>query len=160
MILLVTFAYGSLKGAPWVPTRSLDVDRFLKLSDLKEGEKMYDLGSGDGRLVCAVAEKGGNAVGYEVSLFPFIISKIRQIFNGRWKKSSIQYRDFWNADLSDADVIYFFLMPKIYSKLKSKLEKELKKGARVVAYVWPIEGWEPVGVDKMEGCSNLYLYKV
>ena len=80
LILLITFIYGALSGAPWVPTRGVDISRFLKLSDLKPEEKFYDLGSGDGRLVCSVAKVGGVSQGYEVSLFPYIVSKIRRLF--------------------------------------------------------------------------------
>jgi SAM-dependent methyltransferase len=160
ILLLATFAYGAVRGAPWLPTRFVDVERFLNLCELKPEQKVYDLGSGDGRLVCAVAKNGGNAVGYEVSLFPYLISKIRYLFCKNKAKTIIKFKDFWNADISDADVVYFFQIPRIYSKLKNKLEKELKKGVKVVAYVWPVEGWEPVKIDKKTGYPNLYLYEM
>jgi hypothetical protein len=51
-------------------------------------------------------------------------------------------------------------MPKIYPKLKEKLEKELKEGTKVITYVWPMKDWEPIKIDKNEGCPNLYLYQI
>ncbi len=159
LLLLITFVYAGIRAAPWVPTRGADVKRVLKLIDLKSVKKMYELGCGDGRIVCAFSEKGVNSTGFEISLFPYIIAKIRRLFIKNKKNCKILYRDFWGRDLSDADAIYFFLMPKPYSRLKSKLEKELKKGTKVLAYVWPIEGWEPLKVDKKKGFPNLYLYR-
>ena len=135
---------------------SRDLKRFLELADLKEGQKVYDLGCGDGKLVFTAASQGAKAVGYEISLLPFIIAKVRQLFNKN--KVSIKFKDFWSADLSDANVIFFFLIPRIYPKLKNKLEKELKPGTKVVAYVWPMKGWEPVKIDKRDKGPAMYLY--
>ena len=160
MILLVTFAYGGIRGAPWVPTWKSDVDRFLKLANIKPGDKVYELGCGDGRITCAAAKAGANAVGYEVSLFPFSIALIRKFLSPHKKRTKLRYQDFWFKNLSDADVVYFFLMEKVYDKLKAKLEKELKPGTKVIAYVWPIPGWEPDVVDTMKDKPNLYVYTV
>ena len=62
------------------------------------------------------------------------------------------------VDLSDADVVYFFLIPRVYPELKQKLEKELKPGTKVIAYVWPIEGWQASKIDRVAGQPNMYLY--
>lgn len=158
--ILLTFAYAGLRGAPWVPTRKKDVKRFLKLADIRPGQKMYDLGCGDGRLICAAAKAGATAQGFELALLPFIFANIRRLFQKDRNKIKISYRDVWYSDLSDADIVYFFLMPKVYPKLKEKFEKELKKGAKVIAYVWPIEGWEPFIKDEVKGYPNLFLYKI
>ena len=61
--------------------------------------------------------------------------------------------------MSEADVVYFFLMPDKMERLRTKFEKELKSGAKVVSYVWPIPGWETENVDKKEGFPDLFLYK-
>lgn len=161
LVLLLTFVYGALRGAPWFPTMAFDVVRVLKLAKLKKGQKMYDFGCGDGRLVCAFAKEGVYAHGFEISLFPFILALFRKMFLKRnFKFAKFHYSDFWNKDFSDADLVYFFLMPKVYSKLKNKFEKELKKGTLVMAYVWPIEGWTPLRVDDVAGRNKIYLYKI
>lgn len=159
-VLLLTSVYAGWRGAPWVPTRKKDVERFLKLAEIKSGQKMYDLGCGDGRLLCAAAKAGANAQGYELSLFPFILAHIRRLFRKERSRIKISYRDVWNTNLSDADVVYFFLMPKVYPKLKEKFERELKKGAKVIAYVWPIQEWTPLKVDTSDHRSNIYLYQL
>src|SRR3989344_7245952 len=93
LIFLISFAYGGLRGAPWVPTWSKDIQRFVKLADIKPGQRFYDLGCGDGRLVCAAAKAGAKSVGFEVALLPYILAKVRAIFTGH--DSKIKYKDFW-----------------------------------------------------------------
>ncbi len=158
--LLATFGYASLSGAPWVPMDKKDEERFLKLADIRPGQKMYDIGCGDGRVVASAASAGANAEGFEISLFPFFLANIRRLFHKDKARMKISYRNIWNVDLSDADIVYFFLMPKVYPKLRAKLEKELKKGTKVIAYVWPMKAWEPVSIDVAEGYSKLYLYEM
>lgn len=156
-LFLGTFAYAGLKAAPWFATWSKDIERFLKLAEIKPGQKFYDLGCGDGKLVFAAAGAGAQAVGYEISLLPYLIALSRS-FN--IKNTKIIFKDFWKADLSDADVVYIFLTPKVNPKAKAKLEKELKKDSKVIAYSWPVEGWTPVKSDFVSGQLPMYLYSM
>ncbi len=158
-ILLLSFAYGSLRGAPWVPTKKHDVQRFLNLAEVKENEIFYELGCGDARITCAAGNAGAKATGFDVSLFPFIIAQIRVLFSKNRKNINIKYRDIWFLNFKDADLVYMFLMPETYEKIKPKLEKELKPGARVITYVWPMPGWEAKTIDKIEGYPPMYLYQ-
>lgn len=152
---LGTFAYAGIKAAPWFPTWSRDISRFLKLADVKPGQKFYDLGCGDGKLVFAAAGAGAQAIGFEISLLPYLMA-ISQSFSVPGSK--ILFKDFWKQNLSDADVVYLFLTPKVNPKAKLKLERELKTGTRVVAYAWPIEGWEPAQTDTAPRQPSMYLY--
>ena len=154
-LLFGTFAYAGILAAPWFPTWSRDIERFLKLAEIRPGQKFYDLGCGDGKLVFAAAGAGAKAIGYEISLLPDLIAKSRSFFV---ENTEIKFKNFWKVDLSDADVIYLFLTPKVNPKIKHKLEKELKKRARVIAYTWPIEGWKIVQSDFVTGQSPMYLY--
>ena len=158
-LLLLSSAYANLRGAPWAPTNKKSIERFLRLAKIKSGQKMYDLGCGDGRLVFASARAGAQAKGFELSLFMCLLANIFRLFQKNRKKTKISCQDIWRANLNDADLIYFFLMPKIYPKLKQKFENELKPGTKVVSYVWPITGWEPVKIDVLKGHPNLYLYQ-
>src|SRR3989338_415724 len=154
-LFLGTSAYAGLRAAPWFPTWSRDLDRFFKLADIKPGQKFYDLGCGDGKIVFAAAKTGAQAVGFEISLLPYLIAKTRSFFV---KNAEIEFRDFWNADISNADIVYLFLTPKVNPKAKLRLEKELKKGARVIAYTWPIEDWPIAKEDLRPGQPPMYLY--
>lgn len=155
LIIVASQMYAGFRGAPWVPTKNGDVERFLHLAELKPGAVVYDLGCGDGRIVRAAANVGAQATGFEVSILPYLMALVRLIGS----PARVRFRDFWRVNLSDADVIYFFLMPAIVEKMKVKLERELKPGAKVIAYVWPIDGWEPVLVDTKTGSPKMYVYK-
>ncbi len=157
-LIFATGAYAGFEGAPWVPTSRKNVKRFLKLANVRKGEVVYDLGCGDGRVVFAAAEKGAVARGLEISLFPFIFAWFSRFFKKDKERIKISYKSIWKTDLSDADVIYFFLLPVAYPRMKKKLENELKKGARIVVCAWPIEGWETAVTDKKEGELGMYLY--
>lgn len=148
--------------APWVPCRNRDLKRIFKLADLKYGEIFYDLGCGDGKTVVFAAKNfNAQAIGIEFSLPLFIICKIRQIINYN-QKIKFKWKNLFNEDISKADVIYFFGIPKtIKNKLKEKIKREAKPGMRVISYVFKVEGWEPELIDKpSENDLAIYLYKV
>lgn len=156
--VLLTFMYAGLRGAPWVPTWKQDVIRAIRLAGIQPGQKVYDLGCGDGRIVHAAARVGAEAVGYDISLLPYVLAKIRGLLPAKPGKYRIMFRDFWNIDISDADVVFVFLLPEFHNRLKIKFEQELKPSAKVTALVWPIKGWEPTETDSAENRVNIYLY--
>lgn len=158
-VVLLTAGYAGLKGAPWVPTRKRDVERFLSIADIQPGTVMVDLGCGDGRLVVAAAQVGAIARGYEISIFPYILARLRVHFSVPKVRATILFRDLWKVDLRDVDFVYFFLMPSKIAALKEKFERELKPGARVISYVWPIKGWTPERALIEPGLTNLYIYR-
>ncbi len=158
--LLASLAYAASRGAPWVPTWKRDIARLLPLLNLKPGQKMYELGCGDGR-VCLAAAKGNGAeiVGVELSFLQWAIAELTRRLKGI-RNARFVWGDIFKQDLSDADVVYIFLMPKFYEKLRPKFQKELRPGARVVSYVWPIVGWNPLVVDEIAGESKIYVYEI
>lgn len=156
-IFLGSYAYAGILAAPWFPTWSQDIERFLKLADIKPGQKFYDLGCGDGKLVFAAAGSGAEAIGFEISLLPYLLAVSRSFYVNN---SKIKFKNFWKADLSDADIVYLFLTPKVNPKAKEKLEHELKRGAKVITYTWPIEGWKPLKIDTTPGQPAMYLYTI
>lgn len=159
-MLLLSFVYAGFIGAPWVPTKKKDIERFIKIANIKQGQTMYDLGCGDGRLVMAASRAGADARGLEISLIPYLLAKIKSIGYSPNLKLKIYYKNLWKYDLSDADVIYVWLMPAAMPKLKKKFEAELKPGTKVVAYIWPIKGWKPIKTDKQKGGADIYLYEM
>lgn len=158
-VVLGTFAYAGLSAAPWLPMRKYDIERFCRFAEIDMGEKFYDLGCGDGRIVCAAAKSGARSIGYEISVLPYLLGKLRCLIQDV-PLSAIQYRNLWLSNINDADIVFFYLLPQMQARLKEKLEKELKNGARVITYAWPIEGWQPVRVDQSPDKLKLYLYKI
>lgn len=170
LVIILVFGSMALAGfstAPWVPSRKKDLSRLAELTDIKEGDLVYDLGSGDGRIVFELAKKyKAKIVGFEISVLPYLISKIRlwvmnTFFVHKLKgEVKILYKDFFLADFSKADVIIFFLTPMGASKLAPKFKKEMKRGSRILSCIFPIRIFKPKAVSKPKKNSNpIYLYQ-
>lgn len=158
LIVFGTTAYAGVSAAPWIPTRAKDVRRILDLAEIKPGERVVDLGCGDGRLpIAADLWYGANARGVDISLPQFLHAWIAAKLKGA-RRTTIAYRSLFKEDLSGADVVIVFLMSRVYSRLKPKLELELKAGARVLVEAWPIPGWVPAKVDRVPDRLPVYVY--
>lgn len=156
LIILGTFAWGALRGAPWVPTRRHDIARAIALAGVRPGMVMADVGCGDGSVLKAFAATGCRVLGWELALAPWLRARWRL---RRYPGSKVCYGDFWHANLSGCDLVYAFLLPATHAKLALKLKRELQPGARAIAFVWPFIGWEPIAVDRVEGRAPLFLYE-
>ena len=153
------------KLAPYYPTPQTIVRKMLELGELKAGEKMFDLGSGDGRIVIMAAQKfGADATGVELDtdLWRQSSDKIKSL--GLSVKARIIHGDVLKQDYSSADLITVYLLPLSNDKMRPILEKQLKKGARVVAHDFEFSDWTPVKTvdidDDGEGRAHrLFLYR-
>ncbi len=143
-------------GIPWQPTDRKRVQRMLEMSELKAGEVLYDLGCGDGRiLLWAVRKFGARAVGIELNPWLYGLALLRVIGAGLSSRVKVRFGNLYHLPLHEADVVTLFLFSHVNERLQEKFHRELKKGARVVSYVWPLPEWKPHMVDTV---YNLYLY--
>ncbi len=130
-----------LSGAPFIPTKKEGVKKMLQCCDIKPGMKAADIGSGDGRILIAMAQAGAEAHGFEIN--PFLVwwsrRKIRQA--GLEGKAFVHLQDLWRADFSAFDVVTLFGITHIMGRLEKKLRKELKPGARVVSMAFKFPNW-------------------
>jgi tRNA A58 N-methylase Trm61 len=154
------------KLAPYYPTPETIVETMLHLGGLKAGEKVFDLGSGDGRIVIMAAQKfHAEAVGVELDtdLWRQSTEKIRKL--GLEKNAHIVNGDLLKQNYSSADLVTVYLLPDpVNTKVQPLLDKQLKKGARVVAHDFEFRNWTPEKVENIaddgEGRSHtLYLYR-
>jgi protein-L-isoaspartate O-methyltransferase len=153
------------KIAPYFPTPQTVVDKMLQLGGLKAGEKMYDLGSGDGRIVIMAARKyKADAFGVELdeSLYKQSVERIKTL--GLTPHAHIILGDLLQQDYSSADLLTIYLLPVAIEKVTPIFEKQLKKGARIVAHDFEFRQWTSAKVldidDDGEGRSHrLYLYR-
>ncbi|MEM2237675.1 MAG: class I SAM-dependent methyltransferase [Candidatus Caldarchaeum sp.] len=146
------------KLVPFVPTPMNVVERMLDLAGVEEGEKVYDLGCGDGRIILTAALKyGAKGVGYE--LRPTLVHHIRQRVRVLRLEDmvSVVNQDLAKASLNDADVVTLYLTTPVLRKIKPQLEEALSKGARIVCHNFPIPGLLPSEVETKSG-RRLYLY--
>jgi len=152
------------KLAPFYPTPETVVERMLKLGELKPGEKMFDLGSGDGRVVIMAADKfKADATGIEIDpdLYKQSMDRIKSM--GLEKRARIINADIAAQDFAPANMLTVYLLPSSNDKIRPMLEKQLKKGTRVVSHDFQFAGWKPVKEEHIEddgeGRSHtLYLY--
>lgn len=151
--------------APYIPTPDAVVMRMLEAGHVKPDDVVYDLGSGDGRIVIMAAEKfHATAVGIELDkeLYRESMDKIQSL---RLQKTArIVNGDILQQDYSSADLITVYLLPLSNDKVRPILDKQLKKGARVVAHDFEFKDWKPEKVEPIEddgeGRSHtLYLYR-
>ena len=154
--------------APFVATPTPVVRRMLIIAELRPGEVLYDLGSGDGRAVIMAAQDfGAKSVGVELrdDLSKKALDNIQKLDLA--EKTRIVQKDIFAVDLSPANVVFLYLTTSANEKIKSKLETELKPGTRVVSHDYEILGWKAKKIDNF--CENptlgypshtLYVYEL
>lgn len=156
ILVLILLFLGALFEAPWATTRKKDYERIVKMVKLQPGMLFYDLGSGTGKMLFYLSRKYNmNCVGIEISPILYLYSKIKSLF---YKKVKIMYGNFYKHDLSKADVIYIFLMPKSLDKIKREIGKKLKKDSKIIISCWPLQNCNPKQISKKNNGITYYLY--
>lgn len=155
---IISILWTDLKGAPYVATPRATARRMLELAEVEPGDTVYDLGSGDGRLLwLATQEFCAQAVGIEIDPFRYIWTKMMIRLKGLTGKTEIIRADFFKVDLSPATVVTAYLLRDTNRKLMSKLEQELPSGARVVSRKYIFPDWDLIREDPVE---ELYVYQM
>lgn len=156
LLLAIAILLGAplIHGAPYVPTTKNKVGEIINLADIGPGDKLLDLGSGDGRIVIAAARKGVQAEGFELNPILVWISRRRIKKVGLSGKAEIHFKSFWKADFSKYDVVTLFGIEKIMKPLEQKLLSELKPEGKAASFVYQFPNWKPVKSE-----NSIYLYK-
>jgi hypothetical protein len=158
-VFYIIWKYWSLAiGAGYDPTPMDRVHKMLELARVNEKDILYDLGSGDGRIVMTAAKKyGAQAVGIEADPLRYIFSWFMVAFSGYKRNVQLQFGSFFRKNLDRATVITVFLYGPTNNKLKEKFQRELQPGTRIVSYIWEFSGWDPE--DALPG-DRIYLYVI
>lgn len=161
LILILIFALatliplfaGLMRGAPYVPSNRKKMDIMLDFADVQPGEKVIDLGSGDGRAVIAMAQAGAEAYGYEIN--PWLVLWSRYLIKraGVQNNAKIYWRNFWKDSFRDYDAVILYLLPGTMIRLEEKLKNEAKPGCRIVSNAFIFPNTEPLKSD-----DRVYLY--
>jgi protein-L-isoaspartate O-methyltransferase len=151
--------------APYVPSPEVIVDRMLEIARVGPGDTVYDLGSGDGRVVVAAAQRfGARALGIELDDQRFATASARVRDMGLAARARIVHGDLASVDLRPATVVTLYQLPSVNDMLRPALERQLRPGARVVTHDFPINGWSPsqVVTGRLQDGSQhaIYLYTV
>ena len=153
------------KIVPYVPTPQEVVERMLELAQVKKGDVVYDLGSGDGRIVVTAAKKYGvKAVGFEID--PERIKESAENIKkaGVGDLVEIRQQDIRTVDLSPATVLTMYLLPEVNLMVRPNIWKEMKPGSRVVSHDFDMGDWKPLKTEHIKDGSSwdhtLYLWHV
>jgi SAM-dependent methyltransferase len=145
----------------FVPTRESVADAMLQLADVRPGDVVFDLGSGDGRIVVlAVQNYGARGVGIEID--PKLVAISREVAReaGLGDRARFIEGDLFTADISAATVVTLYLSTSVNRELEPKLRRELKPGTRIVSHQFRIGTWEPERTVRAEDGTDLYLWRV
>jgi protein-L-isoaspartate O-methyltransferase len=151
------------KLAPYVSSPTHVVDRMLELANIKPGETVYDLGSGDGRVLIAAVEKyKAHAVGVEISPKLVVEASGNIQKAGVADQARVMQGDVMEADLKGADVVIIYLATSLNEKLRPRFERLLKPGARVISHDYAVPGWKPARVERTDDRHEhlIYVYEM
>jgi precorrin-6B methylase 2 len=150
--------------APYVPTPEDVVERMLDLAQVKQGDVVYDLGCGDGRIPIAAAKRGARGVGIDID--PKRIEESRANAKAAGVSDRVEFReaDAMTVDVSPATVVTLYLLSSSNAKLRPILTRQLKPGARVVSHAFSMgSSWPADKVDTFTSARGdevtLYLWR-
>jgi ubiquinone/menaquinone biosynthesis C-methylase UbiE len=141
-------------GGPYVVTREEYGLKMVELTKPKKGEKMLDLGSGDGRIVITFAKLGINAYGYEINPHLVSISKKKIAQENLNSHAFVSCKNFWHEDLSNFDIVTIYPAGFMVRELEKKLKRELRSGTRIVLNGFKLPNWE-----LKASSGQVYLYE-
>lgn len=143
-------------GAPYVPSSRTRTRRMLELAMIQPGERIADLGSGDGRLLRAAANSGAHVVGWELNPVLVVWSRLVARVCGQGGRTVVHLGSFWSAPVGEFDVLFLYLLPQTMERLGEKIRREAKPGARIIVNAFPIHGWP---LDAEDGHVYRYLVR-
>ena len=145
-------------GAPWVTTPHRIVHRMLTLSESKAGDKLIDLGAGDGRILIAAAKDFKlDAIGIEIDPLRCFLAKIFIAARKLSPQPKIIWGNMLDLSLRDADIITIYLTRRSNDRLREHFEAQCSLGTKIASYSFPIKEWTPIIIDD----SNLiFIYEI
>ncbi len=151
--------FDAKKIVPFVPSPQEVVDKMIELAGVKKGDVVFDVGSGDGRIVIAAAKKGARAVGFEID--GDLVKESRENIRKACVQelAEIRQQDILTVDFSPASVVTMYLLPDVNLKLRPNLLTQLKPGSRVVSHAFDMDDWQPDRVEKVNG-RTVYLWTI
>ena len=144
----------------YVPTPYEVVDEMLRLANVRKGDVLYDLGSGDGRIPVTAAKKFGiRAVGIDIDPQRIKEATENAKKHGVGKLVTFKQEDLFKTDFKDATVVTLYLLPDLNVKLRPRLLSELKPGTRIVSHQFDMGTWQPERKVELNG-RVVYMWTV
>lgn len=156
-LLLAAIVIGpAMFGSPWHPISRKDLKRALDFCGAQAGERIIDLGSGDGRVLITAAKNYGLVgTGIEIDPLKVWLANLRVRFAGVQDKVKIERANIFDTDYREADILFIYLTHQAIDKLFPKILEQLKPNAKILCYRFCIQGMAP---DKVSADQTLFLY--
>jgi SAM-dependent methyltransferase len=158
LLLIASLAAAPLlaRDVPFVPTDQKVVEKMLELARVGPRDIVYDLGSGDGRIVIAAAKKGARGVGVDID--PQRIEEARENARAAGVEDRVRFvqGDLFKADIGDATVVTLYLLSTVNQRLRPKLLAELRPGTRIVSHAFDMGDWHPQATEQVGGTTVYY----
>jgi SAM-dependent methyltransferase len=160
-VLCTALVLHTTRGALYVSTSRVRISAFMDAVPMKTGQLLVDIGCGDGRVLRKARRRYGvKAVGYELNPLAYLQAKLLCL---GLKNVEVKWRNFWKADLSEADVVFCYLFPDVMPDLAAKLEANAKPGAVVVSCNFNLPGFIPEQVLRPGNSLHndpIYVYRL
>jgi ribosomal protein L11 methylase PrmA len=143
--------------APYAQTSPAIVEAMLDLAEIRPGERLLDLGCGDGRIVIAAAHRGAHALGVDIDSRRIAEAEAAALAAGVSERTRFCRGDLFSTPLGEAEVITLYLLPHVNGWLRPRLIAEARPGTRIVSHAFPMAQWEATVVRRL-GNTLLYLW--
>ena len=151
LLVIFSFSLAIFFGPPYLPIFNNRLAQIIELGQLKPGDRLIDLGCGDGRLLRYAAKRGIQVIGYEINPILFFICWLT---TRRYSQNvTLIFGNFWQKDFVEAEVVYVFLLPRLMTKLAKKLDDYSYKPVKLISFSFIIPNRKII--KKM---NNLFLY--
>lgn len=161
-LVVLSAGIAGFSAAPWVPTKPKETKNLLDNLPMKGSETVYDLGCGSGSMLFALAKRYPHikAIGYDISLLPLLMGWVRKLlFWHTYRNVHLRFGNLYNVNVTQADVIFIFLMERAYAKLLPVLRKTIRDDARIALEGWPFPQLEPQAAITTPECLPVYIYQ-
>lgn len=144
-------------GAPFVPSNKKATEAMIRMAKINTNTRVIDLGSGDGRLLFLAAKQGANAIGFEINPYLVLFTRIKALLGHYRGSVTVFWKSLWNAPISNADVVFVYLLPWRMGELETKLKRELKPDTLVISNSFIFPKWKIVDKDKT---GHIYAFRI
>jgi SAM-dependent methyltransferase len=144
---------------PYVPTPRPVVERMMQLAEVGPSDYLIDLGSGDGRIALAAAQRGARALGVDIDPYRVNEATAAAQFAELQTRALFRRQDLFDTPLREATVVAMYLLPHINLRLRPRLLTELRPGTRVISHVFDMGDWRPDVAEQLNG-SNIFMWIV
>ena len=162
IIIISNLLFLFITGVPYVSSGKETCSKVFEKVSINHLTNIYDLGCGNGQFLFEAAKfNPAKCVGYELSLIPFFVALVKSIFQGS-DKVKVYWKNFLQAEIGDADLVYIYLVKRAMPKLAIKLKNDLRPGTIIISKGSLLPGWRTIDriiLDEKSG-YGLNIYKV